>query len=223
MLALGRFSAGFRWGGVAVAAGMALALAGVPVRADEAAVARLRELETQLREVRTVQTDFVQEKRLAVFSRTVTLTGRIALERGERLSWQVATPVRHAMVIQGDRAQLWDEDTDRVQTIDLGANPAFKAMFEQMRAWFSGEYSALAAGYEISVRAEDPLTFAFVPRAGTAMAAMLAEVTVTIAADRRRLSEIAMVEVGGDSNRLRFLNTVLDAPIPEDAWRVPPP
>lgn len=196
---------------------------GGEVATAEVVLVRLKELEVRLGEVRTVQTDFIQEKQLALFDRTLVLEGRIAIERGHRLAWHVAKPVRHSMVLQGERMQLWDEDANQVQTIKLDSNPAFKAMFEQLRAWFSGEYSLLAANYVVSLRSEEPLTFAFVPKAGTAMAKAIVEVTVSIAADRRRLTEIEMVEEGGDRNRIRFLNTVLDEPIPAAMWQVPPP
>ncbi len=126
------------------------------------------------------------------------------------------------MILQGERIEFWDEDTNQVQTIRLDANPAFKAMSEQMRAWFSGEYSALAENYDVSIRGENPLTVSFAPKAGTALAKTLVAVTVTFAADRRRLLEISMLEEGGDSNRIRFLDPVLNEPIPESAWKVPP-
>lgn len=213
------------WRGVICALALALCPPGAPAGDGDtqaAALARLQELERQLSEVRTVQTAFVQEKRLAIFDKTVVLEGRIALERGRRLAWHVAKPVRHAMILQGDRIQLWDEDTNQVQTIHLDANPAFKAMSEQMRAWFSGEYSALAGNYDVSISGENPLTVTFVPKAGTALAKTVVAVKVTFADDRRRLLEINMLEEGGDSNRIRFLDPVLNEPIPESAWKVPP-
>jgi len=189
---------------------------------DDDVLARLRQLENAVKTVSTVQAEFVQEKRLAVFEHTVVLRGRMAMVRGRKLAWHVESPVRHSMVLDGERMLVWDEDTDDVQTVNTRASPAFKALFGQIRAWFSGEYALLAEDYDVSVRGETPLTFVFTPRSATGTTEALREVAVVVGEDQRYLQALRMQQVGGDSTVIRFSNTKLDTDIPASAWDIPP-
>jgi len=189
---------------------------------EPAVIARLTEVEAALRQVRSVQTNFTQEKHLAMMARPLILEGRIAIESGKRLLWEVFRPVHHVMLFADDRLVLWDEDADQVRTVRPDANPALQGMVAQLRAWLSGRLGQLAADCTVQIRQDSPLTFAFVPRPGSSMAKLLAEITITVSDDQRRLLAIEMLEQGGDRAVIRFHDTVLDQAIPAVRWQVPP-
>ena len=121
----------------------------------------LARIEAALADVRTVRTRFVQEKRLALFKNPLVTRGVILLEMPDRLLWRVDTPIRYALLLDGRQARQWDGETGRTQRIPIDGNPVFAAVTGQLRAWFGGRYSQLAADYEIVRRSAEPAVFVF--------------------------------------------------------------
>jgi len=183
----------------------------------------LRRLERNLASVKTVRTSVTQVKKLAVFSREVTLTGRIFLENPGKLAWHMDKPLRYSIVIEGATMRQWDEDTDEIQKTSLTGNPVFKAVSDQLQKWFSGQYSALKSEYDVEVLRLKPAAMVkFVPKAGSVVAKAMKQVTVKFQENERYLSEIAVEGVNGDKTTMVFSDTILNEPIAADAWEVRP-
>src|ERR1035437_4516750 len=70
-----------------------------PPALEPAVEAILRGLEKDFAELRSVQTDFTEEKELAIFDRKIVLKGSIALEAASKLAWHVTEPLRYSLVI----------------------------------------------------------------------------------------------------------------------------
>ncbi len=182
----------------------------------------LTELQKHLKSVKTVQADFEQEKKLAIFNRTMMIRGEMALDRPKRMMWHVREPVRYSILMEGDTVRQWDEDTDRVQTLHLGDKPTLKAVFSQFRAWFLGDYQAIAQAYDVVIVDREPPCLRFSPKPESAMAEMVKQVRMTISKDRLSIETIVIEEKGDDTTTIRFLNTRLNQPIQEEVWEIPP-
>lgn len=182
----------------------------------------LTELQQHLREVKTVRADFEQEKKLAIFDRTMEIKGEMALERPKRMVWHVRAPVRYSILMQDDTVRQWDEDTDRVQTLHLAKNPALKAVFSQFRAWFLGDYQSIEQAYDVVIVKREPPCLRFAPKPDSAMADMVERIQMTMSKDRRSIDNIVIEEKGDDTTTIRFLNTQLNQAIRQDVWEIPP-
>ena len=53
----------------------------------------LGDLEKTMSGTKTIQTDFIQEKNLALFKQKFTLKGKIFIQKPVMLSWRVFTPI----------------------------------------------------------------------------------------------------------------------------------
>ena len=199
-----------------------------PPANEEGPVARvnveeaLARLEARMSAVQTLESGFVQEKRLAVLEQPLVLKGTIFMEKPALFAWHVKQPLRYSMVIQDEVVRQWDEDTERVQSISLSKNPAFKIVIRQMRGWFSGAYKSMLGEYEVTVLNEAPMSLEFVPREGGFAEALIERVTVAFEKDERYIRQMHIAEKGGDSTLLTFVDTLLNAPIDPSAWEVEP-
>jgi len=183
----------------------------------------LSRIQRQLASVKTVQSDFIQEKKLTVFNRTMTIRGQLALQRPTRLLWTVSDPVKYAIRVEGDEVCQWDEDTNRVQVIHIGGDPTFRAIFEQFQAWFMGNYSSVSQSYDVVVQSDrPPVSLSFTPKPGSAMAKIVQGVDLTFGSEESYISTLVVHEAGGDTTNIRFLNTQLNQPIKDEAWEIPP-
>ncbi len=182
----------------------------------------LTELQKHFESVKTIQADFEQEKKLAIFNSTMKIRGEMALERPKRMMWHVSAPVRYSMLMEGDTVRQWDEDTNRVQKLHLGDNPTFKAVFSQFRAWFLGDFHAIAKAYDVVVVDREPPCLRFSPKPGSAMAEMIEQIQITLSKDRLSIEKIVIEQEGDETTTIRFLNTRLNQPIQKEVWEIPP-
>jgi outer membrane lipoprotein-sorting protein len=177
-------------------------------------------VEKRLSVVKTLQTEFIQEKHLAVLQKPLVLRGTIFLQKPALFSWHISEPLRYSMVVQGDILRQWDEDTKRVQRISLSKNPGFKLAIRQMRDWVSGAYTSMVGEYSVTVVKDHPVSLKFVPRETALAREVIESVTIVFEKDERYIRQIYVVETGGDSTLLTFRNTLLNTPIDPSAWEV---
>lgn len=202
------------------AGALLLTLAGAAVAAE---VPLLAELQKNLAGATNVQSEFVQEKNLALLQRSVVIRGRLAVQQPDRLSWQVLDPIRYNLVIDGSSLRQWDAESGRVQSMSLAGNPVFKVVVTQLRAWFSGQFDLLVKDFTVEAdgAAATP-RLVFTPRAESFAFKVIGRVVMTFQADRRYIREMVIEERSGDRTCMMFTNTILNAAVDPVAWEVKP-
>ena len=177
-------------------------------------------LQEKMAKVITIQTDFIQEKNLALFKQRLTLKGKIFIQKPGMLSWRVFTPMRYSLVISGSSISQWDQDTNQVQTVSLAKNPSFQVAIQQMQSWFSGSYKSMQGDYRISLISQQPLKLEFIPKEKSMAANFIQQVTVLFQDEQQYIKEIDIREKSGDSTLLTFIDAQLNQEISPGAWEV---
>jgi len=186
----------------------------VPARIAE----RLRQLESKLSSVRTLQVDFVQEKQMAILEQKLVLKGRISLQQPDKMAWRVRSPIRYGMVIQGSTLRQWSEDTRDIQQFSLAGNPVFAAAIKQIQNWFSGNYLALTRDFHVALPSESPLVIEFTPRAGSPAREVIQRIVMRFGADERFLRRLEVTETGGDTMGITFSDPAFNPALPAEEW-----
>jgi outer membrane lipoprotein-sorting protein len=190
-----------------------------PVRASMKIIEGVQQ---HLKGINSVESDFVENKKLAMLDHTLTIDGHMALEKPDRLIWIVRDPVKYAVRIVGDEVSQWDEDTNHVDVMHLGGDPTFKAITQQMQAWFLGNYKALGDSYDVYVNREQPLSLEFVPNSSTMVAKLIARIDLTFSPDEDYIDTMVITETGGDVTTLKFTGARINQPISDQIWEMPP-
>jgi outer membrane lipoprotein-sorting protein len=180
----------------------------------------LKKLEAEFSKIKTVQTEFKQEKALKIFKRVITMDGSITLENPGRMAWRIDSPIRYALVLNGDTAIQWDEDSNKIQKQKTSGDPIFEEVIGQIEKWFSGEFKSLLNDYDLTIESEAPPVLRFVPKAGSMVGKVIQSVTISARADLTYVEKIVIEDMGGDTTSIRFFNTVLNEPVPVAAWEV---
>ena len=180
----------------------------------------LEALQEKMSMVKTMQTDFIQEKNLALFKQKLILKGKIFIQKPGMLSWRVFSPLGYSLVISGSQISQWDQDSNQVQRVSLAKNPSFQAAIEQMQSWFSGSYKSMQGDYQISLISRRPLKLGFIPKEKSLASSFIQEVTVLFQADQQYIQEISILEKNQDSTLLEFINPQLNQKISPKAWEV---
>jgi len=180
----------------------------------------LESLQEKMSGLKTIQTDFIQEKNLALFKQKLILKGKIFIQKPGMLSWRVFTPLCYSLVINGSKISQWDQDTNQVQSVSLSKNPSFQAAIQQMQNWFSGTYKSMRGEYQISLISKNPLKLEFIPKEKSMAGNFIQRVTVLFQDDQQYIKEIGILEKSGDSTLLVFINALLNQEISPKAWEV---
>ncbi len=179
-------------------------------------------VQQHLKGIASVEADFNEEKKLAMLDHTLNIDGHMALEKPDRLIWIVRDPVKYAVRIAGDEVSQWDEDTNQVQTVHLGGDPTFKAITQQMQAWFLGDYKALGDSYDVYVNSNQPLSLGFVPNGSMMVSKLIKRIDLTFGADESYIDTMVISEASGDVTTLKFSGTRVNQPVSGDIWEMPP-
>ena len=180
----------------------------------------LEDLEKIMSKTKTISTDFIQEKNLALFNQKIILKGKVFIQKPGQLSWRVISPMRYSMVMRGSTISQWDEDTNQVQQVSLAKNPSFQVAIEQMQHWFYGTFKSMLDDYKITLITEHPITLEFIPLENSVTRNFIKRVVVIFQNDERYIKEVHIDEKTGDSTSLVFVNAQLNLPILPSAWEV---
>lgn len=180
----------------------------------------LGNLEEKISGVKTLETDFIQEKNLNIFNKVVVLKGKIFIKEPDLFAWHTETPVRYIMVIKGDIIKQWDEDTGMVQSLALSRNPTFLVAINQMKVWFSGKYLSLLKDYQAKIISPRPVILEFSPKPSAPAYNIINKVRMTFQEDERYIARIDIEEINRDSTSLVFINTKINSPINRSAWEL---
>ena len=180
----------------------------------------LLRIEKKISDFQSMQTDFIQEKNLAIFKNKIIIKGRIYLEKPGKIAWLVDEPMKYSVIITDKFIRQWDEDSDRVQETAISGNPVFSVVIDQLTAWFSGKYVRLLDDYNVHVKKNQPLEIEFIPKEISEAKKMIRSISVTFREDERYLRKIRFQEVDGDSTTIIFKNTILNAPVDENVFRI---
>lgn len=175
-------------------------------------------LSTNIAAVESLETRFVQEKRLSVLDHVVTLKGKMYMENPNRFAWHVFSPIRYSMVMQGETVRQWDAESTQESKLSLQNNPILQVAIDQMKQWFLGDYLRLRSDYRITVLQEEPIRLTFAPLPGSAASDYVEHVTVQFREDKRYIDRIIVREKGGDETDIQFSDTILNEQISSGVW-----
>lgn len=183
-------------------------------------VAFMNEVGRKASDFRTLKTDFVQEKKMAMFRDKLVIKGHIALQKPDKIAWHVDSPLRYSVFISDRKIRQWDEDSNKVQEISLANNPIFQNILGQMRVWFSGEYGSLLEGHTVRLVQSAPLVLEFIPKENNMARKVMKSIVITFRNDQKYLQQIRINEVNGDVTTIHFTNTILNPPVDGSSFEV---
>jgi outer membrane lipoprotein-sorting protein len=191
------------------------AAAGTPSAAGNEAL--FSSLEKTAGSVKTLSSDFIQEKHLEMFQTTVNSKGHFYFSKPDLLRWELTAPVASGFVLKGEKGRRWHERTGRKENFLISQEPVMKLVSDQLFAWARADFPWLKKEYRISVLSESPVTLRLEPRSA-ATAGFLHHLLINFSADGRYVRSVELHEKDGDFTRIRFQNTAVNKALPADLF-----
>ena len=168
--------------------------------------------------VRTLSSDFVQEKHLSMFKTVLISKGRFNFSKPDLLRWELTAPVASGFILKGEKGQRWHERTGRSESFLISQEPVMKLVSEQLFAWARADFQWLRKEYRISVLAESPVALRLEPRSA-ATAGFLHHLLINFSSDGRYVRSVELHEKDGDYTRIKFVNAVVNKPLQADLFQ----
>lgn len=177
----------------------------------------LARLERAASQVRTIQSDFVQTKRLQIFASEVVSRGVMYLEKPDRLRWEYREPASQGFVVDGEEAFRWNEFTDGVERFSISEDVATRLVAEQLLLWAGVDLKRLGRTFTLEVEQAEPPVLSLRPRSEK-LGGYLERIRVSFGEDLRAVQRVEILEKDGDSTELLFENVQLNEEMPQGAF-----
>jgi len=187
-----------------------LAFSPAPAAADAETDRFLQEIRENSAQVHSFSSEFVQERRLALFTEPVIFHGKLTVVRPDRLRWEFTAPVASALIFNG-KVGMRCQDKVPPAHFDLGSDPIMRTVAEQLWLWLGGDYSRLGDKYGLESRGTSLI---ITPKDQATLEYMRA-VTITFSGDSKQPEKVLIDEPGGDSTLISFKAYSINKVFPE--------
>jgi outer membrane lipoprotein-sorting protein len=160
----------------------------------------LPELMRELAQVPAAQARFTEIKHMSVLQNPLTLSGRLAYVRPDRIERHVLAPYEEKTVVSGDRVTIENRSRNTSKTFSLESAPGAYALTESLRATLAGDLAALERHYSVDLKGNrDDWTLTLTPREA-ALSSLVQ--SVLIAGAQARILRFDVRETNGDHSTM---------------------
>ncbi len=165
---------------------------------------------------RNLSCDVVQEKHLSMLSGPVIFTGRMIVQRPDRLRWEFISPIPSVFIINGSRVIRCVQGAAPME-IDINSSPALKQAAAQMLAWVSGDLAGLRGMFHIRL-APKGVGIVLEPKK-PGVSAGISRITILFDAFTLRPRTVRIDEQGGDWTRIIMSNYHINSVLPDGMFQ----
>lgn len=169
--------------------------------------ALLMQYAQKMNEVKTLQSDFAEEKHLSLLSTPLESKGHLVFDKNaQQLNWQYQVPFQKGFFIEKGQVYRLQGETKAPIQDAMG-----KMMAAQMMIWLTLDFEALQKDYQVTLNQYEII---FVPR--TKDHKVVKQIRVWLDEKKPQLvKQVKMEDPSGDFVLWKFSNTQLNVPLPK--------
>ncbi len=166
--------------------------------------------------LKSIESDFVQEKKLAMLSSNLVSKGHFWFQRENNIRWEYKQPYQYLIIISQDKIFI-KEAKDQKQ-YDIQSNKMFQEMNRFISGCIRGDILKNDKEYKIGYFEDDTYYFVTLVPVSEKMRQMLNQVQIWFDRDDLTVARIRMVEQGGDYTRIDFNAKKTNVEIPMEKF-----
>jgi outer membrane lipoprotein-sorting protein len=164
----------------------------------------LQKLGNQIKLTKTYQSDFVQERHLALFKEVLQTHGRFYFQLPGRLRWETTAPYVSLLISNEGHVARFLVENGKLKKMDLGMEDMFQQIVEEMTGIMRGDFQVLFPRYRMLLSPSgDQLVLQ--PRSES-LKKSIASLEFTIEPQSGKVAQVVIREPGSDFTEIRFLN-----------------
>lgn len=182
----------------------------LPLAAQErltplASVATFQErLKKEAATVASIESDFVQEKFLDVFSEKIISKGRFYFKKENKIRMDYTSPVDYQIVINGPKLKIVSEGKSNV--VNLGSNQMMNEMRGMLSACMVGDLGSITSAYTLAYYETPSRYVVKIYPVSKSVQAYIHEIVISIDKHDMSVQTLRLAENAKDYTEYRFAN-----------------
>lgn len=182
----------------------------LPLAAQErltplASVATFQErLKKEAATVASIESDFVQEKFLDVFSEKIISKGRFYFKKENKIRMDYTSPVDYQIVINGPKLKIVSEGKSNV--VNLGSNQMMNEMRGMLSACMVGDLGSITSAYTLAYYETPSRYVVKIYPVSKSVQAYIHEIVISIDKHDMSVQTLRLAENAKDYTEYRFTN-----------------
>lgn len=164
----------------------------------------------ETKEIKTLQSDFVQTKKMDFLDKNIVTQGRMSLKSPNTLSWKYTKPYQYSIIFKENK--IFINDQGKKSSVD-----AKSKTFEKINKLIVGSSNGkMFSDPEFSVAYLKNANYniaKFTPKS-TQLLKYIKQIELHFPKNQTTVSQVNMTEASGDTTNIVFKNTKINAPIP---------
>jgi outer membrane lipoprotein carrier protein len=167
-------------------------------------------ISAETKEIKTLQSDFVQTKKMDFLDKNIVTQGRMSLKSPNTLSWKYTKPYQYSIIFKENK--IFINDQGKKSSVD-----AKSKTFEKINKLIVGSSNGkMFNDPEFSVVYFKNGNFniaKFTPKSAQLLK-YIKQIELSFPKNQTTVSQVNMTEASGDTTNIVFKNTKINAPIP---------
>lgn len=174
------------------------------------AKAFVTKISSEARQIKTLQSDFIQTKKMDFLDKNIVTHGKMSLKSPNMLSWRYTKPYQYSIVFKNNK--IFINDQGKKSSVD-----AKSKTFEKINKLIVGSSNGqMFNDPEFSVSYFKNANFniaKFIPRSAQLLK-YIKQIELYFPKNQSTVSQVNMTEASGDTTNIVFKNTKINAPVP---------
>ncbi|SDQ52718.1 outer membrane lipoprotein carrier protein [Chryseobacterium soldanellicola] len=174
------------------------------------AKAFVTKVSSETKEIKTLQSDFIQTKKMDFLDKSIVTYGRMSLKTPNILSWKYTKPYQYSIIFKDNK--IFINDQGKKSSVD-----AKSKTFEKINKLIVGSSNGKMFNdpeFSVSYFKNGNFNIAkFTPKSAQLLK-YIKQIELYFPKSQTTVSQVNMTEASGDTTNIVFKNTKINAPIP---------
>lgn len=170
----------------------------------------VNKISSETKEIKTLQSDFVQTKKMDFLDKNIVTQGRMSLKSPNNLSWKYTKPYQYSIIFKENK--IFINDQGKKSSVD-----AKSKTFEKINRLIVGSSNGKMFSdpeFVVSYFKNGSSNIAkFTPKSAQLLK-YIKQIELHFPKNQSTVSQVNMTEASGDTTNIVFKNTKINAPIP---------
>lgn len=172
--------------------------------------------------IKTIKSDFKQEKILSFLSKTVVSGGKFVFEKnisGNKVKWEYTTPFKYIIIIDGSK--IFMKDSEKITSFDMSTSKVFEEINRIMIGSLNGTILSDKENFMFSIEKKERELFVMMtPKNESEIAKYFKTIEMIMDKNDFTVSRLSMIEQSGDRTDLLFTGKKINGNIDQSEFKV---
>ena len=173
----------------------------------------LKLVEGNLSTIRSLWTEFLQEKHLEIFTEVVKAKGRCIFQSPDRVRFEFTEPFKSVLIVKDGKLSKYEFLEGKWQKLETGQQQIILMVIDHITSWIRGRFAEKQDVYEIAVEKGDNTRIILSPK-NEKFREHIRSIELVLTKEEKGLKQIIIREPGGDYTQITFINEKRNIDIP---------